>query len=44
MTFLGRMKHASKYLNVWTVNLWLKIPLLGSRTGTGTVVLYEMLL
>ena len=43
-TFLDGMKHASKYLNVWTVNLWSKIPLLASRTGTGTIVLYEMLL
>ena len=38
------MKHAGKHLNVWTVNLWSKIQLLASRTGTGTIVLYEMLL
>ena len=36
------MKHASKHLKVWTVNLWSKVPLLASRTGTGTIVLYEI--
>ena len=43
-TFLGGMKHASKHLKLWTVNLWSKVPLLASRTGTVTIVLYEMLL
>ena len=38
------MKHASKYFSVWTVNLWTKIPILASLTGTGTIVLKEMLL
>ena len=30
-TFLGGLKHASKYFNDWTVNFWSKIPLLASR-------------
>ena len=38
------MKHAIKYLSVWKVNLWTKIPILASLTGTGAIVLNEMLL